>query len=374
MATPALKLVAAPRREEGRSAARALGLLALLAMAVGTWRGADRARIKLEVRERAEAAVELALSRGSADPEVQATLVDLRRTLGWRPLESKTRVVYASLILGLATSLDDLRLAAFHAGRAAELAPVTASVVRAAALVLAHAGETARALDLIRTMFGYEPARAATTLAEIESLVLGVSAEQGIPDAPEAWMAWSRRLAQSGREDEARAWIERTLARWPAHVPARHDLAARAFGARDWEALAALLPSDLPLPRERAGAALHAWRAHLRLAREERTAALADAEAAIALEPDPWVRALAGDVFEALGEIERARGAWHRALHETGAGPVWARRRLLVRLARLEEGRGKPAAALRHWQALLALDPHDAEAQRRVDDLSGFHR
>ena len=50
------------------------------------------------------------------------------------------------------------------------------------------------------------------------------------------------------------------------------------------------------------------------------------------------------------------------------------RRGLLSRLARLEDEYGRPAAALRHWKALLELDPDHVEARRRVDDLTGFQR
>jgi hypothetical protein len=50
------------------------------------------------------------------------------------------------------------------------------------------------------------------------------------------------------------------------------------------------------------------------------------------------------------------------------------RRSLLEHLARMEERQGRAAAALRLWQALLALDAEHREARRHVDDLSGFAR
>ena len=86
------------------------------------------------------------------------------------------------------------------------------------------------------------------------------------------------------------------------------------------------------------------------------------------------IRTLAGDVYEELGRIARARNEWNRALHGARAGQASARRGLLVRLARLEDVHGEPAAALRLWETLLELDPEHAEDRRRGDDLAGFRR
>lgn len=364
-----------PDRGDGaRATPVVLGLVVLAAALLATWLGADRARRKIEVREIAEQAVQMALERGSTDAEVRATLVDLRRTLGWRPLESRTRVVYASLVLGLASRQEDMRLAAFHADRAAELAPVTVPVVHAAALVLAHTGDLDRALILIARMFSYDPPRAATTLSQIESLVLGVRLDEGIPDTPEAWLAWSLQLRRDGRRDEAGEWLRRTHARWPGHLPALVRLARVAYGRRHWAKLGALLPSGAPLPDEPAVAELLAWRAHAALQRNDPDPARADIERALRLHASDRVRALAGDLFEQLGDVERARREWTRALHGTSNVRRSNRRALLERLARLEDRHGRPAAALRHWETLLAIDPDHVEARRRVDDLSGFQR
>jgi len=357
-----------------RAGAAVLGLGLVAATLLATWLGADRARQKIEVREMAEGAIRIALERGSGDPEVRETLVDLRRTLGWRPLESKTRVVYASLVLGLATQREDLRLAAFHAGRAADLAPVTVPVVRAAALVLAQTGDLDRALGLVRRMFGYEPGRAAVTLSQIESLVLGVRLEQAIPDDPDAWLAWSRRLREDDRDADAADWLRRTHERWPEHVPARVLMAYRAFNRRDWEALGTLVPPGGSLPEQPEAASLFIVRANLALHAGDEDEARADLETAIRLQGSARVRMLAGDVFEKAGDLSRARREWNRALHATPRERSSTRRALFVRLARLEDRTGRPAAALRLWEALLEIDPGHAEARRRVDDLTGFSR
>ena len=133
-----LKLVrateAAPPAGGGALVPFLVGALVLGSAGLAGWLGADEARRKVEVTTLAEQALQLALERGSDDPSVRRTLIDLRRTVGRRPLESRTRVVYASLVLALSTNQDEMQLAGFHAGRAAELSPVTVSVVRAATL------------------------------------------------------------------------------------------------------------------------------------------------------------------------------------------------------------------------------------------------
>jgi tetratricopeptide (TPR) repeat protein len=351
-----------------------LGLVVLAAAAAATWLGADRARQDIDVRALAESALATALERGSGDPEVHAALVDLRRTLGWRPLESKTRVVYGSLLLGLATRREDMALAAFHAARAADLAPVTVPVVRAAALVLANTGEIDRSLALVRRMFSYDPARAAATLSQIDALVLGVPLEQGVPDDPDAWTAWARQLQVDGRREEALDLVRRTHERWPDHVPAWVNLARTAFSRGDWVDLERLLPPEATLPTEPAAAPLHVWRGHLALRRGDREEAVAAAETALRIAGSRRVGTLAGDLFERAGEWTRARSEWNRVLHDTPSDRAPARRALLVRLARLEDRHGSPAAALRLWEDLLEIDPDHGEARRRVDDLTGFRR
>ncbi len=378
METPDLRLVTRrcppgpPRRFT--VAPLALGALALGVAGLGTWFGADEARRKIEVAELAEDAVQLALQRGSEDRQVRETLIDLRRTLGWRPLESRTRVVYASLVLALSTQVEDMRLAGFHAGRAAQLSPVTVSVVRASTLVLAHTGNLADALALVRRMFGYDARRAAALLAQVEALVLVTPLDEALPESAEAWMAWSGQLSRDRRHEEASAWLEQTYERWPDYLPARSRLAYRAYRREDWQSLAALLPADETLPADSAAAQLLIWRAHLKASRQDESGARADVETALQLWESRTVRMLAGDLFETLGDVARARREWNRALHRTPTDQTAARRGLLQRLARLEDTHGRPAAALRLWEALLELDPEHIEARRRIDDLAGFRR
>ena len=135
-----------------------------------------------------------------------------------------------------------------------------------------------------------------------------------------------------------------------------------------------LLPPGKPLPAEPAAATLYVWRAHLALHRGRSDDAVADVETALRLQGSGSTHTLAGDFFEQLGDAARARREWSRALHGTSRERLSTRRGLLLRLARLEDRHGRPAAALRFWEAVLEIDPDHAEARRRVDDLSGFQR
>jgi tetratricopeptide (TPR) repeat protein len=224
-------------------------------------------------------------------------------------------------------------------------------------------------------MFGYDARGAAAMLSQIETLVFNVDLDRGLPPAPEAWMAWSRQLETERRSAEAAEWRARTLERWPDHVPALARTAAFAFGRGDWDALAELLPPGGRLPEDdRQSATLYAWRAHLDWHSGDRQAALADMERALELQDTGRIRTISGDLFEKMGDATRARSDWNRALFGTAATSTSSRRGLLLRLARLEDRHGRPAAALRFWEALLALDPAHAEARRRIDDLAGFKR
>ena len=379
MDTPPLKLITPDQVGEpvrARPAAPlALAALIFASAALATWLGAEPARRPIPARDLAEGALRLALERGNDDAEVRATLLALRRTLTRRPLDSRTRVVYASLLLGLARRVEETGIAAFHARRAAELAPVTVPVARSAALVLARTGHAEEASALIREMFGYDPRRAAKLLARVDRLLLGGAIDSGLPEEPRAWLSWVAQLRESGRRLEAEAWVERTYRRWPDHTPALEQMAAGAVLRRDWEALGELFPPESMLPEEPASAGSLLYRARLKAIHEERAAAMRDVESALRLNGGAFsVQLLAGDTYESLGDVAAARRMWSKALHRLAPEQSAARRRLLVRLARLEDGHGQAAAALRFWESILELDPEHAEARQRVDDLSGFRR
>lgn len=372
MASRSLRVIAGGPRVSGeaRWLPPSIGALLLSLAMVATWLGADDARRTIDVREMANSAMETALRQGADDRQVRQTLTSLRDVIGWRPLESKTRVVYASLLLGLATDTEQMQLAAFHARRAATLSPVTVSVVRAAALVLANTGNVDEATRLVREMFLFDAPKAATTLAQIDSLVLGVETREGVPDDPDAWLAWSAELRRKGLGDEAASWLADAMRRWPDHLQLRLQLSYEHYGRGDWSALEATLPDDVRWPRLAASATLYAFRALVRQRGGDEEGALRDMETALSIKDGRGVHVLAGDLFERLEDPERARAEWTTALFlERDAG---SRLGLLQRLARLEDRWGRPAAALDYWRQVAAGQPEHLEARRRIEDLTGF--
>jgi tetratricopeptide (TPR) repeat protein len=376
-----LKLVRAPSRgpsppvRRERVAAVGLGLLALLAGLVGTVLGADRAREPSRPVDTAREALFRVLDRGPSDPGVLELLAALRLQIGQRPLDARTRALYSALLLEMAMGPQDGPAPAFHARRAADLAPVTVPVVRAAALVLARSGEPDQASRLVREMFGYDAVSAARLLTALEPFIEPVGVEAAIPADPDAWLAWALQIRDQGRVDDADRWITRAHREWPDHLGVRQKVAARAVSQRDWSTLAMVLPLEEELPESPDSAMLFAFRARARAEAGDAEGARNDADKAAVLSGHASTVLLhAGDALLAAGDPVGARRFWSRALFgispRSGAGAE--RVRLLVRMARFEDDHGKPAAALRAWKAVLDEEPDHAEAQRRVADLGGL--
>jgi tetratricopeptide (TPR) repeat protein len=358
----------------GRAPAVALALLVGGVAAWSSLRGADRARAPFDARALAEAALERAHASGSEAAPVRDAVLRLRRVLGRRPLDSASRVVYASALLGLGRSVDDLPAAVFHAERAVALAPVTLPVVRRATLVLAHTGEIGRALELVRSAFEFEPWAAADLLARIEPLLGDRNPGDGVAETPEAWLAWSIRLERDQRNAQAHAWLERAWRRWPDHAAILEHTALVALRHDDRATLEELFARELALPDGPTAATLLLHRARF-LAPRDPARARADVERALRIDGDrPGTLASAGQVALAIGDFDRARRLWVRALLALEGGDATARRDLLLRLARLEDDHGRAGDALRHWRALLEIDPEDTEARRRVRELTGLGR
>ncbi len=366
----------APASRPRRRVAVATGAAVLALGLAATLLGADRARRPLESREVARQTILQAIELGAGDPTVRDAMLSLRRELGRRPMDAYTRAVYATFILGVSRGADDARTAAFHARRAAEIAPVTVPVIRYATHVLARTDETAGALELVRGMFGYDPESAATLLAEIEPLLPPDAPAGALVEAPEAWLAWWTRLRAQRRDDEAGALLRRALERWPDDLELLRRAAGRAHAEQRWDDLARLLPPDRALPEQAAAAPLFAFRARARAAAGDGAGARRAAAAAVRAGPDdPVVLSLAADALETLGDGETARRHWTRALFLlAGRRSSDERLGIMVRLARLEEREGSPAAALRNWRSILELQPEHAEARRRIEDLTGLRR
>ena len=325
--------------------------------------------------ELASAAVRTALERGSSDDEVRSRLIRLRREISRRPLDGLTRTIYASLLQGLSRSVEDTRAAAFHAGLAAELSPVTVPILRVASLVLARSGETEQALRLVRGMFEFDAPAAAALLERLEPFVYTDQLERGLADSPGAWIAWARLLHRTGRSPEADALMDRGHGRWPEDLSILLQLSARAVGKQDWNGLSDLLPEDLEIPDGPAAAQLLTYRARARAIEGAAEAARSDVRRALRLGgTELGVRTLAGDALQAVGDLAEARRLWNGLLFELGERSPETRKGILLRLARLEDADGPPATALRLWRSLLEIDPDHLEAQRRVDALAGVRR
>jgi tetratricopeptide (TPR) repeat protein len=349
-------------------------IAALLAAAalVSSLNGADRARRSFDPRDLAESALLQALTQGGDDRQVLAKLHELRRVIGRRPLDSRTRVVYAALLLSLSRSSSDLIVPAFHARVAAALSPVTVPVVRVAVLVLASSGEAAEALPLIREMFNYDPKSAAPLLARAEPLLGAGQVALALPDLPEAWLAWSRELHEQGRPQESDEWRAAGYRRWPENLDFFKSVAARMIRESEIEELGALFPDGAELPEVPESAPLFAYRARYKGMQGDAAGARQDIERALAFGVSGYgLLMVAGSTYESIGDYDDARRQWHAALFSLPPRSDRQQLQVLLRLARLEQRHGKPAAALRHWRQILEIDPDHEEAKRGIAALTG---
>lgn len=374
MDRPGLRLV------ERRAAPGAASVLATLAVAIvvvgcavlATASGAALARDDVDVRSVARQALDRALVEGSDDPQVRATLIDLRRAVRDRPLDAGRRVAYAALLLGLSGHVAETDAAAFHADLAARLAPVTVPVVRSAAQVLARGGHQAEALDLTRRMFDYDPDAAADLLARLEPVIWSEPLERGLAERPAAWLAWARRIADDGRGDESRRLLAEAVRRWPDDPGVLRQLAAQAVRRRAWDDVLALAPPDADLPASATGSELRVYRGQARCATGDLAGGLEDLSGAPApKDGSAFFRMVRGDALQTCGREDEARVQWLRALHSADDQAPAIRVGLRLRLARLEERRGEASTALRHWRAVLDLEPDNAEARERIGLLGG---
>ncbi len=364
-----------PGGRESRGLAGAFGVL-VLGVAVATTRlGADRLRSAAPSEQIAEEIVARGLDAGFDGEPVREGLRGLRRRVGARPLDSRTRVLYSAVLLEIGGPGKASQAAAFHARRAASLAPVTVPVVRAAALVLAQCDDAGGATDLTRAMFGYDPRSASRLLGMLEPFLAPELLEDTVPEDPDAWLAWSDHLSRSGHTTESEEWLARGRLRFPDHLPIRAALASRAVSRGDWKALEELLPLEETLPSSPAAARLFAYRARLRAERGDAPGARADAARAEA-QDGTAVLLVVADALAAAGDFDGARSRYSGALYRlpSGEDARASRIALLLKLARLEERRGRLGEALRRFRAVLEIDPEHAESKRRVAAITGMAR
>jgi len=371
---PHLKLVDRAGTDVWPAFRRPLVLALLLAgtAALATLAGADRSRTARPAREIARDALTAALARGSEDEHVGLAARTLRRRLGRQPLDARTRVAYAGVLHGLSRSVADTAAATFHARLAAASSPVTVPIVRAATVVLARSGEWGQAVDSVATMFGYDPGAAARLLLTLESRLPVGELTRALPDDPAAWLAWVDTLRAEGRGDDGIRWLDRALARWPDHGALIDRVATRLSRDADLDGLAALYAVERAIAETPTNARAFAFRARARALEGDATEARADIELALRLDGDnPRLLLVAGDACETLGDDDGARRLWSRAQFAAPPDSVTLRVRALVRLARLEDRRGRAGNALRLWRSILDLEPEQPEAVRRIEALTG---
>lgn len=354
----------------GRGLCAALGLLFLLGW-VATWPwDVPMSRRLPDAREQATTAVRLSMERGTEDQEALRIAGELRARVGISPLDSRTRSVYSAVLLALSRTLEQTQAAAFHARLAAELAPVTTSVVRRSIRVLLGTGDFESARVWNRRLFEFDPAQAADMLIVLSPGLTEDEIEEFLPETPEAWLAWSRELRENSRDLEADRWAYRSFDRWPESPTALRAASGQALRDRDWERLGRIF-SRAPEPTDDVRSSiLLVYRAHLRLHQGELTEAETDLERALRLGPEidtVWLHA--GDFYSRTERIDAARSAWTRALHLTGPQPSPRRANLLARLARLEQSHGQASRAAKHWKEVLKIRPDDSEARRSLKTM-----
>ena len=372
MERPELKLVIPVARRAGTPAAVALGVAVLAFAVVASVFGADRHRAAFDAGAFAETALARTLSTGDPGPARMAAR-ELRARLAEAPLDATLRTVSASLAAETATTREEREAAIAQARAATRLIASDEWIASGTARVLAQCGRTDLALAEVARIFAYAPDAAAVALAAIEPRVDPDRLEDGIPATPAAWLAWSSRLRQSGRDADADARLEAAFARFPSDLPTWVATATLAASRDRVDELRRLVPPDSRIPDTAKAAPLFAYRALAHASSGEAAAARDDAARAVALSGgDPWVMALAGDGVAAIDPV-LARDYWTRALYRlmqskgSHASAIWVR----ARIARLNDREGRGRDALREWRAVLAERPNDPEAKRRIAELTG---
>jgi hypothetical protein len=371
-----LKIVDHHTGDAGTHQALPVVLIAVFFLATtvfATLSGAHQARQPIPVDELANQIIERTLAHGSDDATVRAKLIEIRREIGRRPLQCRTRVTYSALLLSMSKQTADLPAVSFHASQAARLSPTTVPILQIAIRVLARTGDADQALTHIHTLFAFDATAASDLLSELEPQLSTHQLESAIPDLPDAWGAWCLRLRRSpGRLEDGDRCMEQASHRWPHSLPLLLQVIARAAERQDWYRLAELLPPDRRLPDEPLTAQLLTFRARLRNVNGDQPGAYQDLERALMLaDTSSSFQILAGDAYAELDEPEEARKQWKRATRGLPLSAVSSRRDLLLRMARLEDKFGQAATALRIWESVLKLAPDHPEAIRRVRELTG---
>jgi tetratricopeptide (TPR) repeat protein len=259
--------------------------------------------------------------------------------------------------------------AAFHALRSAEFAPVTVPVVRRAAFVLVEAGRYTEALAIVREMFAFDAESASDVLSTIRPFVADDRLREGLPDSPEAWLAWSERSFRDGDTERSVSILEEAFARWPDRTDVLTALCRSRVRSGDVSGIVELLDGRT-VARGADTALLRVFVAQSLARQSAGSRSRAELEAAYEDAPnDLDVLRHGGDVWDDLDEPDIARRWWNRGRYLVPASNPKGRLQFVVRTAMMEDRRGRQLEALRAWRAVLDLDPENDFARARIREL-----
>ena len=190
----------------------------------------------------------------------------------------------------------------------------------------------------------------------------------------DALRATVTRLAQAHiatrQPAEARAVLERHLARDPGARDARTTLAELYRAAESWEPLAALLTDERVEPADRLAALREAADVLLRRVGDaERAVPVLERAAALAPD-DRAVRAALADALRAAGRLDEARALLDTLVEGYGRQRPLERATVHYQIARIAQARGDLAEALSQLELASSIDMGHTGIFRMLGDLS----
>ncbi len=328
-----------------------------------------------------------ARNRGAGDEQqarqaLSAAWLTLQRAARRAPLRGDLRITQWLAVQSLA-ALDASRLAShpevgqlleYYLDRAVELAPAD----RQRRLVLARkwmlAGRPDKARRVVRGLLEMRPSMATEAWEILGGARLSLSdLMQATPNTPEAAAQLARFLLTAKKDPMgARIVLSRALERHPEAWQLRVALAQRQSAARHNERALEIL-DQRPLPED------PRWRRAALRTRIQALAALGRVgelrEAIDALESGGEARSWL-DYYRALGHVRQGEKEQAISLLERATSaqkdplPELTRLRALILLGQLERGRGEYRKALDAYRRARKIDPSHPEVERFFAELS----
>jgi len=320
------------------------------------WPPAERFEVFLGEMRAAEALLARSLAAQPASATALAKLAAVRFELS-PPLSAQAA----------REQLDLVRLAG-------EMAPDSPLVHLRLAELLLKMGRDGDAGPYLRRAVDLDPAQAGAAVRLLAERGVEAAAIAGVlPPHARVLAALERPFAAQGRLADYVELVERSAG--PREWSAPGVLAAYAgacLASGQAERLRLRLDAAGPLDSAPAEAERLRQRSRSRVALGQLPAALEDARAACRLAPEsPQHARHRGDVALAAGETDEALAAYRLALDQVarGSGDPGQRALLYARIGQVEERRGSGDRAYDAYRMALRLDPNQAQARRRVDEL-----